>query len=44
MDQGKALDKLANDTENQNKIRNMVEELRIWKEKVKKMEKTLVKE
>ena len=43
-DQGKSLDKLANDTENHNKIRNMVEELRIWKEKVKKMEKTVKKD
>ena len=43
-DQGKALDKLTNDVENHNKIRNMVEELRVWKEKVKKLEKMCKKD
>ena len=43
-DQGKALDKLTNDVENHNKIRNMVEELRVWKEKVKKLEKACKKD
>jgi hypothetical protein len=38
------LDKLTNDTENHNKIRNLVEELRVWKEKVKKLEKTVKKD
>ncbi len=43
-DQGKALDKLTNDVENHNKIRNLVEELRVWKEKVKKLEKACKKD
>jgi hypothetical protein len=33
------LDKLTNDVEYHNKIKNLVEELRVWKEKVKKLER-----
>ena len=43
-DQGKALDRLTNDVEYHNKIKNLVEELRIWKEKVKKIEKACNKD
>lgn len=43
-DQGKALDKLTNDVEYHNKIKNLVEELRVWKEKVKKLEKKCQKD
>lgn len=43
-DQGKALDKLTNDTEYHNKIKNLVEELRVWKEKVKKLERQCEKD
>ena len=43
-DQGKALDRLTNDVEYHNKIKNLVEELRIWKEKVKKIEKACTKD
>jgi hypothetical protein len=35
---------LTNDVEYHSKIRNLVEELRIWKEKVKKIEDTVRKE
>ena len=34
-DQGKALDKMTNGVDYQIKIKNLVEELRIWKEKVR---------
>lgn len=37
-DQGKALEKMANEEEFQNKMKCLVDELRIWKEKVKKLE------
>lgn len=43
-DQGKALDKLTNDVEYHNKIKNLVEELRVWKDKVKKIEKACLKD
>jgi len=43
-EQGKKLDKLTNDVEYHSKIRNLVEELRIWKEKVKRIEDTVKKE
>ena len=43
-DQGRALDKLTNDVESHTKIKNMVEELRVWKEKVKKLEKAVKKD
>mmetsp|Transcript_22719 Transcript_22719/g.21904 ORF Transcript_22719/g.21904 Transcript_22719/m.21904 type:complete len:95 (-) Transcript_22719:665-949(-) len=38
-DQGKALDKLSSGVEYHTKIKNLVEELRVWKDKVKKLEK-----
>jgi len=44
VEQGKQLDKLVNDTECHNKIRNLVEELRVWKEKVKRLEAMTEKE
>ncbi len=36
--QGKALEKLANEEEYQAKMKGLVDELRVWKEKVKKLE------
>ena len=43
-DQGKALDKMTNGVDYQIKIKNLVEELRIWKEKVKKLEMDSMRE
>ena len=37
-DQGKALEKLANEDEYQAKMKSLVDELRVWKEKVRKLE------
>ena len=36
--QGKALEKLANEEEYQTKMKSLVDELRVWKEKVRKLE------
>jgi uncharacterized protein YihD (DUF1040 family) len=36
--QGKALEKLANEDEYQAKMKSLVDELRVWKEKVRKLE------
>ena len=36
--QGKALEKLANEEEYQIKMKSLVDELRVWKEKVRKLE------
>lgn len=36
--QGKALEKLANEEEYQQKMKSLVDELRVWKEKVRKLE------
>lgn len=36
--QGKALEKLANEEEYQAKMKSLVDELRVWKEKVRKLE------
>ena len=44
LEQGKTLDKLTNDSEYQTKIHGLVEELRVWKEKVRKIEKNTEKE
>lgn len=38
------MDKLTNDVEYHTKIKNLVEELRIWKEKVKKLDKGIKKD
>ena len=43
-DQGKALEKLANEEEFQAKLRGYVEELRVWKEKVRKLQDLQEKE
>ena len=37
-DQGKALEKMSNEEEFQAKMKILVDELRVWKEKVKKIE------
>lgn len=37
-DQGKALERMANDEEFQMRMKCLVDELRIWKEKVKRLE------
>jgi len=37
-DQGKTLEKMANEEEFQAKIKCLVDELRVWKEKVKRLE------
>ena len=37
-DQGKALEKMANEEEFQAKMKCLVDELRVWKEKVKRIE------
>ena len=42
--QGKALEKLANEEEYQAKMKSLVDELRVWKEKVKKLETQQEKE
>lgn len=42
--QGKALEKLANEEEYQAKMKSLVDELRVWKEKVKKLEAQQEKE
>jgi uncharacterized coiled-coil protein SlyX len=42
-EQGKALDKLSNGVESHNKIRNLVEELRVWKEKVQSLKQSCKK-
>lgn len=36
--QGKALEKLANEDEYHAKMKSLVDELRVWKEKVRKIE------
>ena len=36
--QGKALEKLANEDDYQHKMKSLVDELRVWKEKVRKLE------
>jgi hypothetical protein len=36
--QGRALEKLSNDDEYQRKMNDLVHELRVWKEKVRKLE------
>lgn len=42
--QGKALEKLANEEEYQAKMKSLVDELRVWREKVRKLEQQQEKE
>mmetsp|Transcript_16021 Transcript_16021/g.24860 ORF Transcript_16021/g.24860 Transcript_16021/m.24860 type:complete len:96 (-) Transcript_16021:473-760(-) len=35
---GKALEKMSNEDDYQNKLRGLVEELRVWKDKVRKLQ------
>ena len=43
-EQGKALEKLANEEDFQNKLRSQVDELRVWKDKVRKLQEQQEKE
>lgn len=37
-EQGKALERLANEEEYQNRLRGLVDELRVWKDKVRRLQ------
>ena len=43
-EQGKVLEKMANEEEFQAKMKSLVDELRVWKEKVKRLEMQQEKE
>ena len=43
-EQGKALERLANEEEYQNRLRGLVDELRVWKDKVRRLQEQQEKE
>ena len=43
-EQGKALEKLNNEDEYQQRLRSLVDELRVWKDKVRKLQDQQEKE